>query len=160
MMQVAWACSAFSLLCADKRHCSTTRPPTPPPTHWTKTFRGHSALLPTHRWVDEKDRRCGYFVKQRYVWNWICFPTVYAAQRMTRPRLALVPESTPKRSYSPFNWCCLRLISASIQLALRQVFSCSKCPPGPGPDSRSMLKSNWLQGSTTGHITLCSRALQ
>lgn len=48
---------------------------------------------------------------------------------------------------------------ASTQLALRQVFSCCKCSPGPGPNSRSMLKSNRLHVSTAGHIILWQSSL-
>lgn len=108
-------------------------PDPPPPICWAMMFRGHSALLPTHRLEDEEDRRCGFLVVREPGNRGMC-ETEYsfrsALENDSPPppsshpcwsccteadenvvwRLALVPESTRNRSYSPYSWCCLRLI--------------------------------------------------
>lgn len=130
MMRVASACSMFSLPCAEKRHCSTTRPP--PPMCWAMIFRGHSALLPTLRmrrtedvdslsWGTQTTEVC---VKLNVPFDQLlrttpphpppphpCWSCRTETDENVFRCLALVSESTRSRSYSPYSWGCLRLIS-------------------------------------------------
>lgn len=176
MMRVASACSMFSLPCAEKRHCSTTRPP--PPMCWAMIFRGHSALLPTLRrrrtedvdslsWGTQTTEVC---VKLNVPFDQLLrttpppppTPAGHAAQRLTR--MCSDVWLWCRRAHAAVHIhhiaeaACVSSL-ASTQLALRQVFSCCKCSPGPGPNSRSMLKSNRLHVSTAGHIILWQSSL-